>query len=171
MATLQMALLELDTAYNKAGKINTNKDIKNLLEGFAADSTRPGWYLARSVLYHELGRNMNFVYLLPDDLGERVANPVTSTEKNGLLQEDKKTGLKIYPNPTDYGFTMVYNTTNLASIRYLISDLLGREAQSGFLEPNTVNEIDAEQMKNGIYFITLIQDNQVLEKRKLIIMK
>jgi len=53
----------------------------------------------------------------------------------------------------------------------LIRDVLGKEIVSGFITPNIETEIDGKYISNGIYFVTLIQDGKIFEKRKQIIMK
>jgi hypothetical protein len=48
---------------------------------------------------------------------------------------------------------------------------MGRQIRQGFINPNVGHEISTEGFFNGLYFVTLIQENKVIEKRKLIIMK
>lgn len=144
-----------------------------LMNDFASDSTKSGSQQARSVL--------NMVYktepvLVRLDI-EGAARP---GERRNLSEqeanvESKKIStpnqLRIFPNPTDHGFTIFYNSQDQEQIRYCIKDLLGKQLACGDILSNIEHKIDAHLLTNGVYFVTLMKGESLLETRKLIIMK
>ena len=136
-----------------------------------ADTTKQGSWQARAIMYEVYGKEIPLVRLpLPAEGGERLMNQ-NSDEDVLSKVETKESHLKIYPNPTDNSFSLLYNSADGADTYYTIKDILGKEVASGIINPNVSHEINARLFNNGIYFVTLIQHNKLVDKQKLIIMK
>ena len=82
---------------------------------------------------------------------------VLSVEDQGSLE-----GSYLYPNPTQ---DLVYTTAINAS-EYVIYDFLGRKVSSGLINQN--KSINLNKLKNGLYFITIIDINNISETFKVI---
>ncbi|WP_317899298.1 T9SS type A sorting domain-containing protein [Aurantibacillus circumpalustris] len=121
------------------------------------------------------GNEMELVRLPFPETGEgerkmHTASTTTLAQKENEMNLEVS-HLKVYPNPTDNSFNLLYSSENDKETFYSVRDILGKEMASGTLRPNVVAEINSSVFKNGIYFITLIQNNKLVEKKKLIIMK
>lgn len=179
LMVLEKTLLKLDTVQNKIFKITTDSDLNAVITAYAADSTKAGSWQARAVLRQVYGTDMNFIYLWPPSGDSRV---LYSEEESNDLSNDVLTfstgnesrsnkNLRIYPNPTSSSFNLLYKSKQGIHISYYLHDVLGNEMKTGRIEPNILLEINVDRLKNGIYFLTLVQDDKVIEKEKLIIMK
>jgi hypothetical protein len=178
---LEQALLELDTAQRKYNKIEVDDNLRNTIETFATDTTLPGCWRARAVLNFVYGRDMQLQYLnMPQERqanGSEGQDPQmddftgSETKQKTLLNSRLPDRLSVFPNPSGGSFSLLYNSGKGANVQYSIRDVLGREAAAGSLEANQAREIDGQQLNNGIYFITLVQDGKTLNKQKIIIMK
>jgi hypothetical protein len=180
LMTLQLGLLQLDTAVKKIYKIMDDGTLFDLVKEYAEDSTKAGFMLARAVLNEVYGRDMHLMYMWPEEDAEgRTANANSDQNTGNLIPGEAKEEMererinyfKIYPNPTNSNFNVIYRSPGRDNVHYEIHDLIGKEIMNGNIRPNMVHEIKTEYLNNGIYFITLLEDNQLLEKRKLIIMK
>lgn len=169
LMSLQTAFLKLDTARNKISTLQNDLLLSSLLAAYADDSTKAGSMAARAVL-HEMGsRNMNFVYLLPEEEGGEERRAATAS--SSLPAADQSSLLQVYPNPAAQGFTLLYSGPAATGLRYTLRDVLGKESRTGTLQAQVPQEISTERLANGIYFLTLIQEHRVLESRKLVILK
>ena len=81
------------------------------------------------------------------------------------------TKLGIYPNPANTSVSLLFNSRSTSAVEYSISDLLGARVAGGSLEANVKLEINTKELKTGVYFVTLVQDNVLIEKQKLSITK
>lgn len=174
LMTLQTGILTLDTAKSGIYKLLNDPILMTLVAGYAADSTKAGSAAARGILNQLTGSNMNFVYLLPEgEESERKAHTSQQSSPASINENEinEWTKFSVFPNPANTGFSLLYNTSYNKEVYFKIADVLGKEYSSGLLRTNTVHEIKTESFVNGIYFITLVRDNKVIEKKKLIIIK
>ncbi len=77
--------------------------------------------------------------------------------------------VNIYPNPSTGVFTVSMNLpgTENTPVKMIISDVLGREVavlNNGVLNQNTFR-VDLSNKQNGIYFLSIIANNQTITKR------
>jgi len=116
---------------------------------------------------------MNFTYLSPpiDEESGRSAGEEQSLVRGITALSFDKNRLQIYPNPSNQNFKVIYNSSEKLEFNYVIRDILGKEIISGFISPNIETEIDGKHFSNGIYFVTLMQGNRIIEKKKQVIIK
>ncbi len=78
---------------------------------------------------------------------------------------NKKTANQLFPNPADRAFTLVTNDAN----SYELLDAFGKIFKTGILKQGA-NEIDTQNIANGLYFLKLNAENgRVMETKKLVI--
>ena len=91
----------------------------------------------------------------------RNANDIS---EYGSVNENNQYNVNIYPNPASSTLTL----SNLEGIQQIkIMDLLGNEISNTNVYGNNV-KIDVNNLRSGIYFISLIKDNSVKVTRKFI---
>ena len=83
----------------------------------------------------------------------------------GINTNSNKTNIKIYPNPTQEIVYIDYGNNNpYKKVEIIIYDLKGIEE---FIEYNK-EIVDLEHLSNGIYFIKIIIDNELVHSSKII---
>jgi hypothetical protein len=169
---LETALLKLDTSRSNLHTLDPNSELADILTEFAADSTKPGCWQARAALNYAFGHSMNFSFLFPVDESEKRSESLaTSSNQNditlSLANETRQ--VRIFPNPTENAVWISFSDHDKKDCRYVFYDILGKEKCSGMVISNTAKEIDTSGLVNGIYFITLLQDEEILAQQKLII--
>lgn len=177
--TLRLGLLKLDTVLNKKAYLEEDEDLFNMITEYSDDSTKAGSWLARAALDNLYQTGMRYVFLTPDEESSSRAannsnegiNELSEQNSTTISLENGEKGFTIFPNPSKDRFTLLYVGKTIKQIHYAIHDILGRNLQSGLITPNTPIEIDSSPFGNGIYFITLMQNGKIIEKRKQIIMK
>ncbi len=176
LMTLYHTLLVLDTSRNKLMRALTDNTLKAILDDYADDSTKAGSPLARAALNAINGRSMNFQYLLPPAPSERLIRN-TSEDESSTKDEISGTQFKIYPNPSQNSLFLNYvlpasaDGTSEEFYMYSLKDLLGKEILKGQMKSNTTLEVNTGSLKNGIYFVSLVQGDKVLRNEKIVIMK
>jgi hypothetical protein len=96
-----------------------------------------------------------------------LANGTTGVEYDVSIKENEKETyqISIYPNPfEDKIFIDVINKNGL---HYSITNLLGDEVLSGRLV-QLENEISANELKPGVYLVSILNNNQKVLVRKII---
>jgi len=196
LMVLQNTLLQLDTSIAGLNKILDDEDLYNVVSSYANDSGKQGHWLARSVMRHvydgksfdsitkPLVFEMNLNHLNPSTSGARPANPDSNFEEPTIsvkLPHKNKTSVKIekplsfqnsfnlYPNPANENVFLLFTSKNTISCDYSIRDILGRDLLKGKLESGIANEVNTTGLVNGIYFVTLILGNQVVESKRIAI--
>jgi hypothetical protein len=111
------------------------------------------------------GSNNNNSYIDASIFGELVLGPATS------LNTDTKNAFEggtIFPNPFSRNFQVkISNEYITKDTKINIYDLFGREVASTLIK-NTDTTISMSNFKPGLYFYSLISDNEVITKGKLI---
>jgi hypothetical protein len=92
------------------------------------------------------------------------ANDETENKKENDFHSSK---LSVYPNPNKGIFTLLNNSEELFS-DLIIHDLTGRTVYSGRVANNQTNELNLQELENGIY-ILLVKNQSEDEKFKLVI--
>jgi hypothetical protein len=77
-------------------------------------------------------------------------------------EEDAK--LKVYPNPGN-GTFIVENQNEELNSKVIISDLTGKIIYNGILNNNERNEIDLQNIENGIYVLKVINKNNFMHSK------
>jgi hypothetical protein len=81
-----------------------------------------------------------------------------------IKEENKNELVSVYPNPATTILKINYNSNNKTGLQIKINDMLGREVkQLKFGE-----EIDISDLENGIYFLSVYKNNQLIETKKII---
>jgi hypothetical protein len=168
-------LLQLDTAQTRWFKILEDNNLLSVIEDFADDSSSAGCYQARAVLQKVTGKDVNLLRVPEEDSESRAhgSHNEGNTRLNNLKNSDILTDgvLEIFPNPAKDGFNLVFLSENAISMRFIIQDILGKTIHSGNLISGIRNEISSMNFNNGMYFVSLLKDSAVVDKKKIVIMK
>ena len=79
---------------------------------------------------------------------------------------------KLYPNPNNGSFTLAYDLKKNNEAEVLIYDVTGKMVYKTSLDNlENMKQININNLHNGIYFIQLIHDKNLLWTDKLIISK
>ena len=111
-----------------------------------------------------------------DNIGQSVSMIVKYiATPAGIAEEAMANGTisDIYPNPASSFVTLDYQfTSKVNSAEVKIYNLLGSEVKSTSLE-NNGNKIrlDISDLKNGIYFYSILINNDVYQSKKLIVQR
>jgi len=109
---------------------------------------------------------------------------VVATHANGIYQtnltsisdvlsldeiEGEKFDFSVYPNPVGDVLSIQVNIDNKSSVKVVIYDELGRQVENIFTKElytdNNIIDLDVNNYKSGIYFISLNIDNQTFTKQ------
>ena len=85
--------------------------------------------------------------------------------------EDEKPTLFVYPNPATGSFYIHYNNLTGNNVYYTVTDIFGKEVVNAIFKTGVINKCNTETLCDGVYFISLIKDNAVLERQKILIVK
>lgn len=113
-----------------------------------------------------VGTNYNIIGCVNYTFNQFTVEPRNTNDISiyGGVNENNQYNVSIYPNPTSSALTV----SNLDGIQQIkIIDLLGNEISNTNVSGNTV-KIDVNNLRSGIYFISLIKDNSVKVTRKFI---
>ena len=91
-----------------------------------------------------------------------VKTAVNPAEENTLL---------IFPNPANTNFSILYNGANIVDANYSIIDVLGKEIKKGLLSSNVSEEINTINFSEGVYSVSLIKNDKVFAKQKLVVLR
>jgi len=75
--------------------------------------------------------------------------------------------IKIYPNPTADYLTILKSYTSTDSLKFVISDILGREMQKGIIF-NKEENLDVSNWASGIYFIKVFNKSNEIFTSKFV---
>ena len=77
----------------------------------------------------------------------------------------------IFPNPANTNFSILYNGANIVDANYSIIDVLGKEIKKGLLSSNVSEEINTINFSEGVYSVSLIKNDKVFAKQKLVVLR
>lgn len=83
---------------------------------------------------------------------------------SGIDEDDSKTGIIVYPNPSDGSFDLVTSTSDLTSFE--IVNCLGVKIQEKLIDKREIR-IDLSAQAAGIYFIKLYNRKGKFEIKKI----
>jgi hypothetical protein len=82
--------------------------------------------------------------------------------------EVEKVEVKIYPNPATSEINILYNPEKLQYSTLIISDIQGKTVLQKALDDD---KIDVSDFPNGIYFLQILNENKVVFREKVVILK
>ncbi len=161
--TLQRNILILNNTLAKCFTLHNNTPILGAI-GTSADS---GCVNAQLILDFILGQNfVENVETLDNNL--RASNPIY--EINSSLEDNISSS--IYPNPNNGSFTLSYNLNSADNAIFNLYDATGK-----LISTYTINQekgelaISENGLSNGVYFYTIIANNNSIAREKFIIIK
>ncbi len=78
--------------------------------------------------------------------------------------------MNVYPNPVNAKVTLDLSSQNTKTSEIIIQDVSGLEIEKLELKTQTF-ELEVSAYHAGVYFVTLLQSNKVVERQKLVVMK
>lgn len=114
----------------------------------------------------DLGEN-TIEYTVFDVAGNSTHVQVIVTVTNSTLSVedlDLKKSLLIYPNPTSNFIKLKYNTNSIQIHQIDVFDIRGKKVSNIQVQLKN-DEINVEQLSNGIYFLRITSDKGVVTKR------
>jgi|GEM_PF-1932290 len=81
-----------------------------------------------------------------------------------------KTGLNLYPNPAVNELHLLYKGSS-GELKAEITDLLGRVVDVLTLEANKPATYSTAKLQEAVYFVTVKKDGQIVEKKKLMVVR
>ena len=90
---------------------------------------------------------------------KRTASPA---DENSLL---------VFPNPATENFSILYNGEDLVEATYVVADVLGKELKRGIIAPNVSQDINTSTFSEGVYFVFLSKNKEVVKKQKLVVLR
>lgn len=85
----------------------------------------------------------------------------------GLEDQIREIKIKVYPNPADRALSILLGSNN-DHMQVQLCDLSGRTLISRSLN-NTTTSLDLSHLKDGLYVLVFIRENNMIETRKLVI--
>lgn len=118
--------------------------------------------------------NVTYTFFDASNPGDKVSFNVNYYGSPASIGENGLTGLNIgkaYPNPASSSFSFDYSVPRSAQdVRIVIRDILGNVVQDVALSAgNGTVTLSASEMKEGIYFYSIVEGNRTLSTRKLVI--
>ncbi len=89
---------------------------------------------------------------------------VVVNNTSSVAEEASATSVSIFPNPISISFSIIASPFN--TLNYTITDIIGRIVQADLFTHQT--SIDASAYENGIYFITIANDDKILHHQKIV---
>jgi hypothetical protein len=151
--------------YQETGKIYSlaaHSGAQALMEEYASDPYRDGGSLAQALLFFVQGVPYTEPRPLPEGLEERRA------KESADVISKKVEGVQVYPNPTNAGVTISYNSPQKEAAQIEVTDLLGRIIYTNFIDSGKESYIDLAAYSNGVYVITVSQHKEIIHKQKLV---
>jgi hypothetical protein len=106
----------------------------------------------------------------PDDKVSVVVNYISGFLGLNDLIEESISLSNAYPNPANYETSISYNIEQLADARIIIHNLLGSEVKNIELNDSEgIAKINVSDLREGVYFYSLMIDEKLFETRKLMI--
>ena len=90
---------------------------------------------------------------------------MTTVCVNGINELSNNYRIQIYPNPTQGNLNVIVSNLNdNEKLRVKLTDVLGREV----LSENYKDELDIAELEQGVYFLSIYSDHQLLGTKKLV---
>ena len=164
-------LIELETdTVNGIFLLNSDQTKRNFFLTHSSTSNIDGQSNALALLKAACDSVYSEPHAVPEAYLERSANQYTAGIEESQSDE---TGYRVwlYPNPTSGDINVNVISNQKHKIHYIITDVIGKTVTSGQFAPNQAQEINCSQLINGIYFITVSQNNHIISKQKFIVLR
>jgi hypothetical protein len=159
-----ISLKRLITAYSSSGK-PTNTVV--ITERFGSDSFLFNYYNTSYGFCD--GQWFTRFLCYSDPQFENTQFSTYPCDYNNLVGVDelkiKNVGLKIYPNPSS-DFLVIEQTEGIEDFEISLKDVLGKELKRTKLNGKTI--LDVHDLKQGIYFVELKQNEKLITTEKII---
>jgi len=110
--------------------------------------------------------------LLPRNNEDMVnySDPIDTGDGTDGLREIANLDLRMYPNPTEGELYILPKTDRNYRMNVEILDLQGKVIQNQFINTNSINTINLNQVKSGMYLIKLVNtENGKFTTRKVLV--
>ena len=162
---LQKLIIQVNQASDKAYSLQTNTTLKTSLEAFANDCNREGCVYAQALLNLVFNTSYPELRILPQGLREMQAD-MASEQTNAL-----ESGLLIYPNPANDEVNIIFNDTTAATAIVEIHDLLGKLIERVSLKSGVTFSYNAAFLPKSIYMVSLYIDGELIENKKMVLIR
>jgi len=102
-------------------------------------------------------------FFLKYDVNGEIGCTITGSEK--VKESDVE--FKIFPNPTNTSFNVIWGTEKVSTIR--VVNILGKEMMSIKVKGLSEITISTIDLNKGLYFVEILNDNEVFYTSKVII--
>lgn len=170
----QKIIIQLNQTVQKIYTLKTNTVLKGEVEAIAYDPTNDAQLQAQALLQKVFGTTYGVLRLTPSvQSGSRLMDANKNDELITTISMENNQFLQLYPNPTSNNLNVLLkgNDNDNKSYQLDIHNALGQLIISKAVESNKLQEINTTDLLNGIYFISLSQNNKLIKETKLVIMK
>ncbi|MCK6611603.1 MAG: T9SS type A sorting domain-containing protein [Bacteroidia bacterium] len=161
--------LLIHAAANNRNIYSLNSEENAVLETLASGGITSASFSARAILSLTQGKWFDLVIervLSEENLMKRkLLNEIDSNNIEGLSAQI----LKVFPNPANNSFNVSVNTV-LDNTKIVFKDAVGKTILEQKMPNNKAGmEINTMNLSSGVYFLLLLNQNIVLEVKKLVI--
>ena len=75
--------------------------------------------------------------------------------------------ISVFPNPTTDIISLQIENSKTKNLQYTLTDISGKILQNKEIESN-IEQLDFSTFTNGIYFLTVKQENQIIKSLKIV---
>lgn len=116
-------------------------------------------------------RTAGRVYLAVGGRGVMYGDAGVETSMEGQIIHPGQDKIRLFPNPVDQKFVFVEFPGVSGDGWIAFHDLSGRKVKVVENLPSGIQQIDVEDLENGTYFLTFLQQESVIGNRKMIVLK
>lgn len=167
----QKMIIELNQSVQKCFVMKTDAGLKTSVESIANDKTADGYCQAQALLKEVFNYSYPVLRLVPSQNGSRFGN--SDENNNTSIEVSNNQILQLYPNPTSSKVSILLKGQGGENNLYQldIRNTLGQLLLSKTIEENKTEELAVDDLLNGLYLISLSQNNKLIKETKLVIMK
>ncbi len=148
-------------------KLNSNPTTRNFFINRAA-STKDGNYIAMALLKAACDSNYTEPHNYPVGSGFRMMQEEIPEGSEPDITANK-TDIELFPNPTQTGVTIRFDSQDNSPARIEIRDLLGKLLYTNIIYSSNSNHYVAmNEFDSGVYVVTITQNKNLIYKTKVI---
>lgn len=134
------------------------------------------WYLDNVSIpgatsqYYKYLSNGDYYVIVSDSKGCSSKSTVIHVTNVGVDEETNTIGLSIYPNPTSDNVILELNLTEASNVKIQLMNVSGQKLYSSELKRISgkyTQSFNLKEESNGIYYLQVITDHQVISKKIL----